>query len=268
MRPPERDFAWGERQKADNYARTRSPVAINTAINAAMTVPPVAPFVESGAVSRDKSLPRTRTEALRRQLADDITSGALQPGTPLDESELARRFGVSRTPVREALRQLAASGLVDSRAHRGAVVALPTPRQLEDMFHAMAELEALCAGLSALHMTAAERRALECLHTKLGALVRNGDPERYHDGNEAFHGAIYAGTHNDYLAEIALMTRARVAPFRRAQFRAVNRLALSHAEHARVVQAILRGDRTAATDAMRDHIAIVRDAWRSLAQGR
>jgi DNA-binding FadR family transcriptional regulator len=54
----------------------------------------------------------------------------------------------------------------------------------------------------------------------------------------------------------------------RAQFRAVNRLALSHAEHARVVQAILRGDRAGATDAMRDHIGIVRDAWRSLAQGR
>jgi DNA-binding GntR family transcriptional regulator len=230
-----------------------------------MTVPPAA---RPKAALRDKGPPRTRTEALRQQLADDITSGALEPGTPLDESELARRFGVSRTPVREAIRQLAASGLVDSRAHRGAVVALPTPRQLEDMFHAMAELEALCAGLSALHMTPAERRALERLHDDLGELVRDGDPERYHEGNEAFHGAIYAGTHNGYLAEIALMTRARVAPFRRAQFRAVNRLALSHAEHARVVQAILRGDRAGATDAMRDHIGIVRDAWRSLAEGR
>jgi DNA-binding GntR family transcriptional regulator len=234
-------------------------------VNAAMPVPPVA---RAKAVSPDKGPPRTRTEALRQQLADDITSGALEPGTPLDESELARRFGVSRTPVREAIRQLAASGLVDSRAHRGAVVALPTPRQLEDMFHAMAELEGLCAGLSALHMTAAERRALERLHDDLGDLVRHGDPLRYHEGNEAFHGAIYAGTHNGYLAEMTLMTRARVAPFRRAQFRAVNRLALSHAEHARVVQAILRGDRTGATDAMRDHIGIVRDAWRSLAEGR
>jgi DNA-binding GntR family transcriptional regulator len=234
-------------------------------VNAAMPVPPVA---RAKAVSPDKGPPRTRTEALRQQLADDITSGALEPGTPLDESELARRFGVSRTPVREAIRQLAASGLVDSRAHRGAVVALPTPRQLEDMFHAMAELEGLCAGLSALHMTAAERRALERLHDDLGDLVRDGDPLRYHEGNEAFHGAIYAGTHNGYLAEMTLMTRARVAPFRRAQFRALNRLALSHAEHARVVQAILRGDRTGATDAMRDHIGIVRDAWRSLAEGR
>lgn len=241
---------------------------MNKLLNVAVNAPPVAHLIEPKTASPDRGSRRTRTEALRQQLADDIISGALEPGTPLDENALARRFGVSRTPVREAIRQLTASGLVDSRAHRGAVVALPTPRQLEDMFHAMAELEALCAGLSALHMTAAERRGLECLHEKLADLVRDGDPARYHEANEIFHGAIYAGSHNGYLAEITLMTRARVTPFRRAQFRAVNRLALSHAEHARVVQAILRGDRTGATDAMRDHIGIVRDAYRSLANGR
>ena len=71
----------------------------------------------------------TRAEELRLQLADDIVRGALPPGAPLDESEIARRFSVSRTPVREALRQLVASGLVDSRAHRGAVVARPSDRK-------------------------------------------------------------------------------------------------------------------------------------------
>ena len=73
--------------------------------------------------------------------------GALLPGAALDETELARRFSVSRTPVREAIRQLAASGLVEARAHRGAVVAQPTEERLIGMFEAMAELEALCAGL-------------------------------------------------------------------------------------------------------------------------
>ena len=63
----------------------------------------------------------TRAEELRLQLADEIVRGALAPGAPLDETDIARRFNVSRTPVREALRQLAASGLVDARAHRGAV---------------------------------------------------------------------------------------------------------------------------------------------------
>ncbi len=72
----------------------------------------------------------TRAEELRQSLADDIVRGVLLPGSPLDESELARRFNVSRTPVREALRQLATSGLVDTRAHRGALVAHPSAERL------------------------------------------------------------------------------------------------------------------------------------------
>ncbi|MBX9909998.1 MAG: GntR family transcriptional regulator [Beijerinckiaceae bacterium] len=210
--------------------------------------------------------PRTRTESLRLQIADEIVSGALEPGAPLDEQELAARFGVSRTPVREAIRQLSASGLVSVRPHRGAVVALPTPRQLDDMFEAMAELEALCAGLAARNMTVPERRALEGLHQDLRALVQKGDPARYHETNEAFHAAIYAGSHNGYLAEITLMTRTRVAPFRRAQFRATGRLGGSYQEHDLIVQAILRGDQPGAIEAMRAHIGIVRDAFRSYAE--
>ncbi len=71
----------------------------------------------------------------------------MAPGTALDETELARRFAVSRTPVREAIRQLAASGLVEARPHRGAVVAHPGDDRLLGMFEAMKELEALCAAL-------------------------------------------------------------------------------------------------------------------------
>src|SRR5256886_9063685 len=103
----------------------------------------------------------TRAEELRLQLADEIVRGTLAPGSPLDETDLARRFNVSRTPVREALRQLAASGLVDARAHRGAVVARPSIERLTGMFEAMAELEAMCAGLAAERMTPVERYRLE-----------------------------------------------------------------------------------------------------------
>ncbi|MBK5961720.1 GntR family transcriptional regulator [Rhodoplanes elegans] len=200
---------------------------------------------------------RTLAEELRLQLADEIVRGALQPGTALDESELARRFNVSRTPVREAIRQLAASGLVDSRPHRGAVVARPSDAQVVGMFEVMAELEALCAGFAAERMTGTERRALESVHEGLGALVRLGDPQRFHEANEVFHGAVYAGAHNAYLTEITLATRARLQPFRRAQFRNLGRLAKSHGEHDRVVQAILRGDRDGAVRAMQAHIMTV-----------
>src|SRR5690349_8889664 len=203
----------------------------------------------------------TRAEELRLQLADEIVRGQLAPGAPLDETDIARRFNVSRTPVREALRQLAASGLVDARAHRGAVVARPTLERLNGMFEAMAELEALCAGLAAERMTATERARLEAIHEELRVLSHAGNPERFHFVNERFHNAIYSGSQNDYIAEMTLATRVRVQPFRRAQFRNLGRLAKSHAEHDRVVVAIMRGDRNGAASAMRAHIELVRGEY-------
>jgi DNA-binding GntR family transcriptional regulator len=200
---------------------------------------------------------KTLADELRLQLADEIVRGVLEPGGALDETDLARRFNVSRTPVREAIRQLAASGLVEVRAHRGAVVARPSDERLVGMFEAMAELEALCAGFAAERMTATERQLLETAHEDLRMLIQSGDPQRYHEVNEAFHSTIYAGAHNAYLAETTLATRVRVQPFRRAQFRNLGRLAKSHQEHDRVVVAILRGERAGATEAMRVHIMTV-----------
>src|SRR6202000_2276797 len=203
----------------------------------------------------------TRAEELRLQLADEIVRGAPPPAAALDETDIARRFKVSRTPVREALRQLAASGLIDARAHRGAVVARPSIDRLSGMFEAMAEPEALGAGFAPERMSPAERHGLEAVHEELRVLSHAGNPERFHEVNERFHNAIYAGAQNDYIAEITLATRVRVQPFRRAQFRNLGRLAKSHAEHDRVVIAIMRGDRTGAASAMRTHIDLVREEY-------
>ena len=209
----------------------------------------------------------TRAEQLRRELSEEIVRGVLKPGTPLDETELAHRFGVSRTPVREAIRQLVASGLVEARAHRSAVVAHPSDAQLVEMFEAMADLEGLCAGHAARRMTAAERRTLEQLHAEMGALVRSGDPAPYTEANDRFHDLIYQGAHNALLIEFTRAARSRVSPFRHAQFQGLGRLSRSHAEHDRVVTAILRGDARAAQDMMRAHIDIVRTAYDALSDG-
>ena len=116
-------------------------------------------LIAPAADTQDIRWPRkTRAEELRLQLADEIVRGAFVPGAALDETTLARRFDVSRTPVREAIRMLAASGLVEVRAHRAAVVARPGAEQLAGMFEVMAELEALCAGFAAERMTSLERR--------------------------------------------------------------------------------------------------------------
>jgi DNA-binding GntR family transcriptional regulator len=163
--------------------------------------------------------------------------------------------------VREAIRQLAASGLIEARPHRGAVVARPSEARLAEMFEVMAALEALCARHAAERMTGTERRALEAIHESFRALTHVGDPQRFHEVNEAFHGTIYSGAHNSYLAELTLATRVRVQPFRRAQFRNLGRLAKSHFEHDRIVQAILRGDREQAAGAMHAHIMTVREEF-------
>lgn len=209
-------------------------------------------------------LKRTSAEEIRRGLAERIISGDLPPGTALDESLIAAEFAVSRTPVREALRLLAASGLVDQRPHAKALVAKPDEAELAGMFEVMAYLEALCAGHCALAMSSTEREALDALHEQMSGIVRDGDTARYAEANDAFHTAIYMGAHNAYLSEITRSTRQRLQPFRRAQFAALGRLAKSHAEHGLIVEAILRGDRAEAEAAMRRHIAIVGDAVQRL----
>ena len=219
---------------------------------------PVVPLTDRGAPPPVKI---TRAEELRLQLADEIVRGVLAPGAPLDETEIARRFSVSRTPVREALRQLVASGLVEARAHRGAVVARPSVERLTGMLEAMAELEALCAGLAAERMSRLERHRLEMVHEELRVLSHAGNPDRFHEVNERFHNTIYEGSQNAYIAEMTLATRVRVQPFRRAQFRNLGRLAKSHAEHDRVVIGIMRGDKVGAAAAMRAHIELVRDEY-------
>ena len=212
-------------------------------------------------------LKRTSAEEIRRGLAERILSGELQPGMPLDETQIAEQFAVSRTPVREALRLLAASGLVDQRPHARALVAKPDETMLAGMFEVMAYLEALCAGLSAINMTRDERAALDAHHAGMAAVIHAGDTLGYAEANDVFHSAIYDGAHNPYLGEITRSTRQRLQPFRRAQFAALGRLSKSHAEHNLIVEAILRGDRAEAELAMRRHIVIVGDAVNRLGIG-
>ncbi len=197
---------------------------------------------------------QTRANELAAELADDIIHARLAPGVKLDEQELAGRFRVSRTPVREALRQLAAMGLAVHRPRRGVIVAAIAPARLEEMFFVMAELEAAAAQLSAGAMSPLERRELDTFHSAMQSAVRLGRLVEYEQFNTGFHSRLYEGSHNSYLRDVLYATRARLAPFRRAQFNTLGRLDLSWREHDGVVQAILRGDGVAAAQAMRTHV--------------
>jgi DNA-binding GntR family transcriptional regulator len=208
----------------------------------------------------------TRGEAIAARLAEDIVAGLMKPGTPLDETALARAFGTSRTPVREALRQLAPTGLVQVTPRRGAFVAIPDSIQLGEMFLVMAELEAMAAALSALAMTPEQRRGLERQHAAMAAMVRAADVAAYRAANVAFHHLLYLGAHNGYLGEIATATRRRLAPFRAAQLEAPDRLRRSHEEHGGILTAIQRGDAADAAGRMRGHIGLTGQTWMAMAE--
>ncbi len=219
----------------------------------------------------DKSLAaKAKTQAIRRadelrvRLESEIASGQLGPGTRLDESRLAARFGVSRTPVREALQQLSTAGLVELRPRQGAVVAAMTVQQLLQMFEVMAELEALCARLAARRITPEQRQALERSHQTCVFLAKTGDPESYYEENRRFHEVIYAASQNAYLQETTRSLRNRLQPYRRFQLNHPGRIDRSLAEHGEVVEAILAGDGEAAAERLRAHVNIQGDVFTDL----
>jgi len=194
------------------------------------------------------------SERIRIALADEITAGTLVAGQPLDEQQIGDRFGASRTPVREALRQLAAASLVEIRPRRGAIVAGFTAERIVEMFEMTAEIEAMCVRLAAWRMTPIERSRLARLHEESEAMVLDNDIDAYDRLNWEFHRAIYEGTHNSFLAEQAIALRDRMAAFRRTQLRESGRPVRSRGEHEKVLEAIMRGDGEEAARCMRAHM--------------
>jgi len=194
-------------------------------------------------------------ETLKIKIEHDILMFKLKPGERLDESRLAERFGSSRTPVREALRQLAAEGFVRIRTHRGAVVSGLTMAELIDMFEMMAIYEGICAGLAAKHATPDEIAHIAEAHDACRARCDADDYDGYCVANVRFHDAIYRASHNGYLIKQTVSIRNRLGAYRRFQLKRNNRLRDSFREHQAVFDAIKTGDADAADRSMREHIS-------------
>lgn len=248
---------WEERQKCLTY------LMFSVSVTGAYTIGAFVKAVRKREVVRAGNT----VEQMVRAISDMIVTGQMKPGEKLDEISLASRFEVSRTPVREALRELGAMGLVDREPNRSAAVTNVTGEYLSSMFEAMAELEGVCARLAARRMTGDERRMLESVHRLSTRLVHAGDEEGYSAHNMDFHTRIYRGAHNEHVYDLVIQTRARLAPFRRAQFRLPGRLGKSYAEHEGIVNAILKGDAAAAEKAAYEHVSIVSDASSIFARG-
>ena len=196
------------------------------------------------------------SDKLREQIEEKIATGEFAPGSSLDEATLVEQYGVSRTPIREALIQLAAEGLIEIRPRRGAIVTSIGPTRLIEMFEVMAELEAMCGQLAARRMTDAERQELTTSHLACEDARANQDSDQYFYCNERFHAAIYAGSHNSFLREQANQLHRRLRPYRRLQLRVRDRMSVSYKEHHAIVNAITSGDAEAAALALREHVVV------------
>ncbi len=205
-----------------------------------------------------------RSEQLRESIEDRIATGRYLPGMRLDEAKMATEFGVSRTPIREALIQLAAGGMIEMQPRRGAIIASVSPQRLFEMFEVMAELEAMCVRLALRRMTEAELKTLVQIHKTCEEEHDKKDTDNYYRRNEQFHLAIYRASHNGFLIEEATALHLRLRPYRRLQLRVRDRMHRSFSEHSAVLEAITAGDAELAAERIRNHIIVQGDRFADL----
>jgi DNA-binding GntR family transcriptional regulator len=201
----------------------------------------------------------TLSDELRNRLEEMIVSGSLKPGERLDEVELAARFKVSRTPVREALKALSATGLVDIRGRQGITVAIISIPILLEMFQMMAALEGLCAKLAARRATVGEKAALREIHGRLINALSTSDPDNFYAINSEFHELLYDAAHTHFLAGQTRALRRRVAAYRRYVTYQPGRMAATIGEHERILDAIERADAETAFKAASEHVNLLGD---------
>lgn len=200
--------------------------------------------------------PSRRSESLREIIEERIATGVYRPGMQLDETELATAFEVSRTPIREALMQLASAGLIDMQPRRSAVVKEVNPKRLCEMFEVMAELEAMCGRLAARRMTGHDNKVLLQAHQACKNAAESNDPDEYYRQNEAFHLAIYEASHNGFLIDECKSMKRRLSAYRRLQLRVRDRMDTSYQEHSEIYMALTIGDSEKAEKLLRNHVVI------------
>ncbi len=187
-------------------------------------------------------------------LLEDIESGKLPPGTPLDERLLATRFQVSRTPVREALQQLVARDLVRITPRQGAMVARLSVNQIRGLMEVLGELESFAARLAARRVDDALRLRLDATLARCQQAADSGGSAEYAVANSVFHEAIFAGTRNPYLTTQLRNAHRLIQRYRVRDFQSKAHIAKSLQDHVAIVAAIKDGDETAAAAAMNLHV--------------
>ena len=194
-----------------------------------------------------------RAADIRATLQDEIESGRLGPGAALDERALATRFDVSRTPVREALQQLAARGLVRIAPRQGVFVSRLSVNRVRAMLEYIGELESLCAKLAARRLDDEVTRTLDAAIAQCEEAATHGAAE-YALANTVFHEAVYAGCRNEYLAEQIRQARRLIQRYRVRDFQTKAQIAASLEDHRKIARAIQAGDEALAAETMLLHV--------------
>ncbi|MFT5067159.1 MAG: DNA-binding GntR family transcriptional regulator [Reinekea sp.] len=194
---------------------------------------------------------RRKADGVAATLEHQIIAGLRAPGSRLDERGLAEEFGVSRTPIREAIRQLASMGLLEDLGRRGIVVAKPTVTTVLDAFLVVAELEGIAARLSAQRIKPDQLHAARDANDKCAEAT---SVTAFNLANMALHDAIIAGSHNVLLVDQLRTARPTTFPYRHHLTQAPGYREKSVGEHAQVIDAIAQGDAQAAQTLMTMHV--------------
>ncbi|MEM8555305.1 MAG: GntR family transcriptional regulator [Pseudomonadota bacterium] len=185
-------------------------------------------------------------------ILEAIDAGVYSPGDRLVESDLADRFGVSRTPIREALQRLETQSLL-TRDGRSLIVASLDHNQMAELYIVRTELEGLAAQLAAKHATPEEIRVLREMVTEDRALL--GDPAALARANRRFHKQIHLASHNRYLVQQLDLVHRSMALLASTSLAAEGRGELALSEHDAIVTCLEAHDGPGASDALRTHIS-------------
>jgi len=195
--------------------------------------------------------PRALYEEVAELLRQRIFNRELAPGSWIDELKLAEEYGISRTPLREALKVLATEGLVTMKVRRGAYVTEVSERDLADVYHLLALLESDAAGVVAIEATAAQLKELTALHKELEKSV--GQRERFFEINEAFHMRLLEIADNRWRDQMVADLRKVMKLNRHNSLLKSGRIQESLAEHQVIMAALLARNAAATVHAMQAH---------------
>ena len=193
-------------------------------------------------------------EVVCETLRDAIRRGVLKPGERLMEIQLAEELGVSRTPVREAIRKLELEGYVIMMPRRGTYVANLSIRDVNEVFEIRTSLESLASGLAAERITDEELDHLQRLLVQIGMYIEQGDIEKIVEVDTEFHGLLYQASRNQRLIGIISNLREQLTQFRKTSMSFPGRLKATLEEHRAIVDAIAQGDVKAAQKAAEHHM--------------